>query len=326
MRSVPSASQITYTNTIADAVRMLGDEALLLPPARAGVVRDVAAAFLSEQDTRANMPVSSFNMLASPATCRLAAAGVMMRLADGVIAAASEGNDAAALVARDVVSATLTRLVSNGGLRASNETALHERASLRSAINVVNARVFYHEYPSGRGAYGAYDQPEAVADAYGMREALLGETMDNALRWAMDKAFKESLRGETTAGRMLAVLGVAMTPEHLALHRPAATPAARSLRELQLVANVLASEVQQPGSSLGGMALDDYHFRLKRLQLQSEPVAAETLARAGKTALEYAARVSGVLGELIEQRDGWTRPGIVPGAASFSVPPASRLQ
>lgn len=364
-RPAMTASQITYVNTIADAVRMTIDQYHTLSPlqsATAGLLQSVATAWMEEQTTLKRMPADSFNMLASPATCRVATSQMMRRLARQVVeqevaehadepteAGMQEAGKEALLRVDD----TLARLMTGSGMRDVRFEMRHERDQLKSARNYVNAVMLEHQrfnltgerradydawcsnhtLPPLPESYDAYREirhvKPGVSDIQALRRDLLGDVVSAHMEEAVANVFKLAIAGENTTGRIMAGFGVPMTMQHTLLHVPTGTSSARSLREVQLAVGIIAQEMQEPGSRFNDMAMSRYHDQLDRLDLCPEVMSADEQAKAMQPALDYAARVKEALTYLIEGRDGWSQPEPAKASASrhtFTFAPPHRLQ
>mgnify|MGYP000942950327 CR=1 FL=1 len=330
-----TAAQITYLNTIADATRMMIDQYHELSPQQAPVralLTDVAACWMHELENPVQLPTNNFNMLASPATCRVATTQVLRRLAQQTIMREAdladddhtEAQRARGQTAMTLVEGCFRRLVQNTGFRDERVEANAETREFVRARNILNAELFRerrgvlvpeHMHDSYVAWWQKVDLDQRdgqiqVADTPLLRQNLLAVAMTDTMEWAVTEAFRMAVRGENTAGRLLAALDVPMTVPYLEKHEPAAVPEARSLRELQLTVAVLAHDLQQPNGRLNTMAMDDHLFQLQRLKLEARTMDADAYRKASAPALEYADRVSSIMTRLVHKNDGWVEPPV----------------
>ncbi len=357
-RPAMTASQITYTNTIADAVRMTIDQFHTLSPAQAAVgslLREVAGAFMQEQTALQRIPMGTFNMLASPATCRVATTQVLRSIAEQVIERETGDEPdmrATAIEAQMLVEDSISRLLTSSGMGDVRKGLKTAREEIRNAANYVGAAMLEHQHTgmdaAHRAEYAAWcenhDLPPLPADFQSfesirhlklgvndtseLRLSLLSDVMQNQMEEAVRNVFKLASAGENTTGRILAGFRLPMSVEHTLLHTPAATSSARSLREVQLAVNIIADDMQSPSGLFNAAATETYLAKLGRLGLAPSVMRADDYAQAAQPAVAYAAKVSEALTYLIEGKDGWAQRGASKAmtSSSFIVSSPNRLQ
>jgi len=327
----PSYGEIVYNNTTLDAVRLLGDQAVLLHPRneRAGqMLQNVAMRLLGELEMPAPGPSQVFRHVVPEITRKLTVQHlrqvVTAALEDQQLDMPSRPSSSllylqASHMAEASAQDILNRLSTGKGLQAGAGGPSYEQSSITRVANVVTARLDYQQSKASARTGAAqhyWDQAWNPTDAPAV---MLADSVRETAEWAVSRMFDLAVRGENTAGRLATAFGIRMSKDHLIHHHDAVTdPSARMVGELRVAVGVLSESLEQ--GRLREEATRIYQSRMVRLGLPSPAPAEADYQRAAVNGQHYLNNVVGMMSDVMNSNRR-NRPS---ATVTPLVPPARR--
>jgi len=308
----PSYGEIVYNNTTLDAVRLLGDQAVLLHPRneRAGqMLQNVAIRLLGELEMPAPGPSQVFRHVVPEITRKLTVQHlrkvVTAALEDQQLDMPSRPSSSllylqASHMAEASAQDVLNRLSDNKGPQARAGEFSDEQNDIMRLAYVVTARLDYKQSqsPAHRAIPHYWDQAWNPTDAPAV---MLADSVRETAEWAVSRMFDLAVRGENTAGRLATAFRIRMSKDHLIHHHDAVTdPSARMGGELRVAVGVLSESLEQ--GRLREEATRIYQDRMMRLRLPSCVPAEADYQCAAVDGQQYLNDVVGMINDVMSPK------------------------